>query len=55
MSAFAAKYLETAPSLIVVGKAPDFLEALKKNYPEVRVIPQAELDLNRPDLTKTKP
>jgi zinc protease len=55
VSAFAAKYLETAPSLIVVGKAPDFLEALKKNYPDVRVIPQAELDLNRPDLTKPKP
>jgi zinc protease len=55
VSAFAAKYLETTPSLIVVGKAPDFLEALKKNYPDVRVIPQAELDLNRPDLTKPKP
>lgn len=54
VSAFAAKYLETTPSLIVVGKAPDFLEALKKNYPEIRVIPQAELDLNRPDLTKPK-
>jgi zinc protease len=55
VSAFAAKYFETPPSLIVVGKAPDFLEALKKDYPEVRVIPQAELDLNRPDLTKAKP
>jgi zinc protease len=54
VSAFAAKYLETPPSLIVVGKAPEFLEALKKNYPDVRVIPQAELDLNRPDLTKPK-
>jgi len=54
VSAFAAKYLETTPSLIVVGKGPDFLEALKKDFPEVRVIPQADLDLNRADLTKAK-
>ena len=26
VSAFAAKYFETTPSLIIVGKAPDFLE-----------------------------
>lgn len=54
VSAFAAKYFETAPSLIVVGKAPEFLEALKKDFPDVRVIPQADLDLNRADLTKAK-
>jgi zinc protease len=55
VSAFAAKYLETTPSLIIVGKSPDFLDALKKNYPEVKVIPQVDLDLNRPDLVKPKP
>ncbi len=33
VSAFAAKYFETPPSLIIVGKAPDFLDALKKDYP----------------------
>jgi zinc protease len=54
VSAFAAKYFETPPGLIIVGKAPVFLDALKKNYPDVRVIPQAELDLNRGDLTKVK-
>ena len=41
VSAFAAKYFETPPSLIVVGKAPEFLEALKKDFPDVKVIPQA--------------
>ncbi|MEY2488216.1 MAG: zinc protease [Verrucomicrobiota bacterium] len=54
VSAFAAKYFETPPSLIVVGKAPEFLDALKKSYPDVKVIPQADLDLNRADLVKPK-
>jgi zinc protease len=55
ISAFAAKYFDSPPSLIIIGKAPDFLEALKKNFPEVKVIPIPELDLNRADLTKPKP
>jgi zinc protease len=55
VSAFAAKYFDTPPSLIVVGKAQEFLDALKKDFPEIRVIPQNELDLNRADLTKVKP
>lgn len=54
VSAFATKYFETTPSLIIVGKAPDFLDALKKSYPDVKVIPQADLDLNRADLVKPK-
>lgn len=54
VSAFAAKYFDSPPSLIIIGKAPDFLEALKKNFPEVKVIPQPELDLNRADLVKPK-
>src|SRR4029079_16413294 len=54
VSAFAAKYFETPPSLIIVGKAADFLEALKKDYPETKVIPQNDLDLNRADLVKAK-
>ncbi len=36
VSAFAAKYFATPPSLVIVGKAPDFLEALKKDFPDVR-------------------
>lgn len=55
VSAFAAKYFATPASLVIVGKAPEFLDALKKDRPDVRVIPHAELDLNRADLTKTKP
>jgi zinc protease len=54
VSAFVTKYFETPPSLIIVGKAPEFLEALKKEFPEVKVIPQADLDLNRADLVKAK-
>ena len=52
VSAFAAKYFDTAPSLIIVGKGSEFLEGLKKDFPEIRVIPQQELDLNRADLTR---
>jgi zinc protease len=55
VSAFAAKYFDSPPSLIIIGKAPAFLEPLKQNFPEVKVIPQSELDLNRADLTKAKP
>jgi len=55
VSAFAAKYFDSPPSLIIIGKAPAFLEPLKKDFPAVKVIPQPELDLNRADLTKPKP
>jgi zinc protease len=55
VSAFAMKYFDTPPSLIVVGKASDFLEALKKDFQDIKVIPHLELDLNRADLTKVKP
>jgi len=54
VSAFATKYFDSPPSLIVVGKAPEFLEALKKDFPEIKVIHQNDLDLNRADLTKAK-
>jgi zinc protease len=54
VSAFAAKYFSTPPSLIVVGKAPAFIDALKKDFPDVKVIAQGDLDLNRGDLTKAK-
>jgi zinc protease len=55
VTAFAAKYFDTPLSLIIVGKAPAFIEPLKKDFPEIRVIPVPELDLNRADLTKAKP
>jgi zinc protease len=54
VTAFAAKYFDTQPSLIIIGKAADFIEPLKKDFPEVKVIPVPELDLNRADLTKQK-
>jgi zinc protease len=51
---FARKYLAQPTSLVVVGKAGAFLDALKKTTPDVRVIEQQNLDLNQPDLTKAK-
>jgi zinc protease len=55
VTAFAAKYFDTPLSLIIIGKAPDFIEPLRKDFPDVKVIPVPELDLNRADLTKAKP
>lgn len=54
VTAFATKYLSPPASLVIVGKAPLFMEALKKDLPDVRVIPQSDLDLNRPELVKGK-
>jgi len=51
---FARKYLATPTSLVIVGQASAFLDALKKAYPEVEVIEQKNLDLNRADLVKAK-
>ena len=51
---FARKYLAQPTSLVIVGKAADFLEALKKNFPKVKVIEQKDLDLNRAELTRAK-
>lgn len=54
VTTFAKNDLATAASTVVVGKAADFLEALKKASPEARVIEQKNLDLNRQDLVKAK-
>lgn len=52
---FARKYLAQPMSLVIVGKAAAFLEALKKSTPAVKVIEQKNLDLNQPDLTREGP
>jgi zinc protease len=54
VTAFATKYFDTPSSLIIIGKAADFLEPLKKDFTDVKVIAVPELDLNRADLTKRK-
>jgi len=54
VTAFASKYFDSPPTLIIVGKAAAFLEPLKKDFTDVKVIPTAQLDLNRADLTKQK-
>ena len=52
VTAFAEKYFEPTPTLIIVGKAAAFLEPLKKDFPDVRVIRTSELDLNSAGLIK---
>jgi zinc protease len=54
VTGFARKYLAEPMSLVIVGKSSDFLDALKKARPEVRVIEQKDLDLNQVSLTRTK-
>ena len=41
-------------SVVIVGNAQEFLPALRKQYPEVEVIPVAELDLNSAALRKPR-
>lgn len=41
-------------SLLVVGKASAFIESLKEDFPDIRLIAESELDLNRTDLVKPK-
>lgn len=54
VTAFAKKYFTTPASLVIVGKAADFSETLKKSFPDAKVIGQKDLDLNRADLVKAK-
>jgi zinc protease len=50
---FAATHLKTdSTSLVVVGDAKKFLPDLQKAYPQVEVIPVAELDLNSASLRR---
>jgi zinc protease len=54
VTAFAEKYLVPPSSLVIVGKASAFVDPLKKNFLQTKVIPQSNLDLNRADLVKQK-
>ncbi|PYK55698.1 MAG: hypothetical protein DME47_03270 [Verrucomicrobia bacterium] len=54
VTAFAEKYLVPSSSLVIVGKASAFVNPLKKNFSQTKVIPQSNLDLNRADLEKQK-
>jgi zinc protease len=54
VTGFTDKYLATPSSAVVVGKASVFMDAWKKAFPESRLIPQSNLDLNRADLVKQK-
>jgi zinc protease len=53
VKSFATTNLNTdSTSLIIVGDAKKFLPALQKQFPQVEVIPVAELDLNSPTLRR---
>jgi len=50
---FAGAHLAAdSTSVVIVGNAKDFLTELRQKYPQVEVIPIAELDLNAPMLKK---
>jgi zinc protease len=50
---FAGTHLEAkSTSVVIVGNAKEFLTELRQKYPQVEVIPVAELDLNAPMLKK---
>ena len=53
---FAGSHLDAkSTSVVIVGNAREFLPELRKKYPQVDVIPMAELDLNAPMLRKKQP
>jgi len=54
ISAFATKYFNQPASIVIAGKAAAFIDALKKDVPDAKVIPQKDLDLNRAGLTNQK-
>jgi zinc protease len=39
--------------IVVAGDAPQFIEGLRKTYPDLLVIPQADVDLEAPGLMKS--
>jgi zinc protease len=53
---FASSHLDAkATSIVIVGNAKDFLSELRNKYPQVEVIPMAQLDLNTALLKKKQP
>ena len=40
--------------IVVAGDAPQFVDELRKTYPDLLVIPQAEVDHDAPSLVKAK-
>lgn len=50
---FARKHWDPATfAIVVAGDATQFAEALRKHHPALRVLPQADVDLDRADLTR---
>jgi len=51
-ASLAAEIDPAQASLIIVGRASEFLEALRAEHPTVEVIPIGELDFSSPSLRK---
>jgi zinc protease len=47
-----SRLLASDASIVIVGKASQFLDALRKQFPDVEVIPVADLDLNVANLRR---
>ncbi|OYY89685.1 MAG: peptidase M16 [Sphingomonas sp. 28-66-16] len=55
VEAAAAKLLDPASaSIVVVGESKQFIDALRKAYPKLELIPATALDLNSPSLRASK-
>jgi zinc protease len=54
ITAFVKKYFASPGAVVIAGKAAAFIEPLKKENADVKVIAQKDLDLNRADLVKQK-
>jgi zinc protease len=55
VQAFAAQHIKIeAMTAVLAGNSSAFIDALKKKYGEVEVIPAADVDFLRPDLRKPK-
>ncbi|MEO8752831.1 MAG: insulinase family protein, partial [Casimicrobiaceae bacterium] len=56
VQAFAkAHWPQGALRIVVAGDAPQFVEALRKAYPDLLVVPRADVDLDAPGLVKAAP
>ncbi len=54
ITTFAKTHFASPSAIVIAGQAAAFVDALKRQVPDVKVIPKNELDLNRPELVRAK-
>jgi hypothetical protein len=52
VSGFAGASLAKTPTIVLVGDASKFVDALRKTHPSLVVVKAADLDLTSPTLTR---